>query len=131
MFVEKNILFAKYLLNNIPIHVIYRASQVVLVVKNLSANAEDIMRCVLDPFPLGRPPGEGHGKPVQYSCLQNPMDIEARWATVYRVTKSQTQLKRHSIEGYLPTYLPHIFFIHSSLDIYLACFHILAIGYCE
>ena len=68
---------------------------------------------------LGKSSGEGHGNPVLYSCLENPMDREAGWATVYRVTKSQTQLKWHSTEGYLPTYLPHIFFIHSSLDIYL------------
>ena len=36
------------------------------------------------------PPGEGCGKPLQYSCLQNPMDREAWWATVCRVTKCQT-----------------------------------------
>ena len=32
----------------------------------------------------GRPPGEGNGNPFQYSCLENPMDRGARWATVYR-----------------------------------------------
>ena len=42
---------------------------------------------------LGRSPGEGNGKPLQYSCLENSMDREAWWATVHRVTKSQTQLK--------------------------------------
>ena len=35
----------------------------------------------------GRSPGEGNGNPVQYSCLGNPMDGGARWATFYRVTK--------------------------------------------
>ena len=41
----------------------------------------------------GRSPGGGHGNPPQYSCLENPMDREACWATVYRVAKSQTWLK--------------------------------------
>ena len=36
--------------------------------------------------------GEGNGNPLQYSCLGNPMDGEAWWATVYGVAKSQTQL---------------------------------------
>ena len=40
----------------------------------------------------GRFPGEGHGNPLQYSCLRNPMDGGAWWATVHRVTKSWTQL---------------------------------------
>ena len=35
---------------------------------------------------------EGNGNPLQYSCLENPMDRGAWWATVYRVAKSQTQL---------------------------------------
>ena len=37
----------------------------------------------------GRSPGEGHGNPLQYSCLGNPMDRGAWWATVHRVAKSQ------------------------------------------
>ena len=41
---------------------------------------------------LGRSPGEGNGNPLQYSCLENPMDIGAWWATVHRVTKSWTLL---------------------------------------
>ena len=36
---------------------------------------------------LGRSPGGGHGKPLQYSCLENPMDRGAWWATASRVTK--------------------------------------------
>ena len=39
---------------------------------------------------LGRSPREGNGNPLQYSCLENPMDREAWQATVHRVTKSQT-----------------------------------------
>ena len=42
---------------------------------------------------LGRSPGGGHGNPLQYPCLENPMDRGAWWATVHRITKSQTQLK--------------------------------------
>ena len=40
---------------------------------------------------LGRSPGEGNGNPLQYSCLENPMDRGAWRATVHEVTKSQTQ----------------------------------------
>ena len=39
---------------------------------------------------LERSPGEGNGNPLQYSCLENPMDRGAWWATVCRVLKSQT-----------------------------------------
>ena len=46
-------------------------------------------------FPgLGRSPGGGHGNPLHYSCLKNPMDRGAWWATVHGVTKSQTRWKR-------------------------------------
>jgi len=38
----------------------------------------------------GRSPGEGNGNPPQYSCLENPMDGRAWWATVHRVAKSWT-----------------------------------------
>ena len=41
---------------------------------------------------LGRSPGEGNGNPLQYSCLENPMDREAWQATAHGVAKSQTQL---------------------------------------
>ena len=41
---------------------------------------------------LGRSPGEGHGNPLQYSCLENPMDRGAWWAIVHGVTKSRTRL---------------------------------------
>ena len=71
----------------------YPTSQVVLVVKNPPANAVDIRDAGSNPG-LGRSPGGGHGNPLQYSCLENPMDRGAWWATVHRVTKSRTQLKR-------------------------------------
>ena len=49
---------------------------------------------------LGRSLGEGNGNPLQYSCLENPMDGGAWWATVHGVAKSQTRLKTslHFIE---------------------------------
>ena len=40
----------------------------------------------------GRSPGEGNGKPLQYSCLENPTDGEALQATVHGVAKSRTRL---------------------------------------
>ena len=47
---------------------------------------------------LGRSPGEGNGNPIQYSCLGNSMDRGAWWATLHGVTKSQTGLKRLSMD---------------------------------
>ena len=41
---------------------------------------------------LRKSPGEGNGNPLQYSCLENPMDGGAWWATVHRVEKSRTRL---------------------------------------
>ena len=41
---------------------------------------------------LGRCPGGGHGNPLQYFCLENPMDRRAWWAIVHGIRKSQTQL---------------------------------------
>ena len=45
----------------------------------------------------GRSPGGGHGNSLQYSCLENPMDRGAWWATFHGVAKSQTRLKRLSM----------------------------------
>ena len=64
------------------------SSQVALVVKNLSANAEDIREMGLIPG-LGRSPGGGHDNPLQYSCLESPHDRGPWQATVHGVTKSQ------------------------------------------
>ena len=58
------------------------------VVKNLPANGGN-----MGSIPgLGRSPGEGNGNPLQYSCLENPIDRGAWQTTVYGVTKSWTQL---------------------------------------
>ena len=63
----------------------HRASQVVLVVNDPPANARDIRGVGSIPG-SGRFPGGGLGNPLQYSCLENPMDRGAWWATV---TESQ------------------------------------------
>ena len=68
------------------------ASQVVVGVKNLPANAGDAGSI---PGP-GRFPGGGHGNLLQYSCLENPMDRGAWQATVLGVTKRRTRLKQSS-----------------------------------
>ena len=72
-----------------------RAPQVALVVKNLPANAGDTQDLGLIPG-LGRSPGGGHGNPLQYPCLENPMDRGAWQAMVHRVAKSRTWLKHLS-----------------------------------
>ena len=59
------------------------------VVKNLPAGAGDTRDVGSIPG-LGRSPGAGNGNPPHYSCLENPMDRGAWWATVHRVAKSQT-----------------------------------------
>ena len=72
-----------------------RASKVTLVVKKPPANAGDISD-VGSLSGMRRSTREGNGNPLQYSCLENPMDRGAWQATVHRVTKSQTQLKQLS-----------------------------------
>ena len=58
------------------------------LVKNLLAKAGNVSQ-----IPgLGRSPGEGNDNPLQYSCLENPMDRGAWWAIVHEVAKSQTQV---------------------------------------
>ena len=66
----------------------HRASQVVLV----AANPGDI-RDVGSIPKSGRSPGGGNDNPLQYSCLENPMDRGPWWAIVYGVAKSWTHLK--------------------------------------
>ena len=67
------------------------------MVKNLPAMRETWFRSLSweDPLEVGR-----HGNPLQYSCLENPMDRGAWWAVVHGVTKSQTRLSdeaQHSL----------------------------------
>ena len=59
------------------------------MVKNSSANAGDARD--VDSIPLsGKSPGAGHGNPLEYSCLGNPMDRGVWWATVHGVTELDT-----------------------------------------
>ena len=59
------------------------------MVKNLPANSGDIKDVGSIPG-LGRSPGEGNGNPLQYSCLENPMDRGAWRAGIHGVAKSRT-----------------------------------------
>ena len=69
-------------------------SQVVLVVKNLPANAGSIPGS-------GRSPGGGNDNLLQYSCLENPMNRGAWWAIAHRVAQSWTQLEKHSMHTHV------------------------------
>ena len=70
---------------------IQEASQMAIMVKNSPASG-DIGDMGVIPG-SGRSPGGGRDNPLQYPCLENPMDRGAWWATVLRVAKSQIQLK--------------------------------------
>ena len=73
------------------------------MVKNPPAKAGDVRNVGSVPGE-GRSPGGGHVNPLQYSCLENPMDSRVWQVMVHRVTKSQTRLKRlstHSISNLL------------------------------
>ena len=63
------------------------ASQVALVIKNLSANAGDVRDAGLIPE-SGRSPEGGHGNPLWYSCLENAVDRRVWQATVHRIPES-------------------------------------------
>ena len=65
------------------------------VVKNPPANAGDIRDVDSTPR-LGRSPGDGNGYPLQYSCLENPMDRGAQWATVHGVAESDMTEHTHT-----------------------------------
>ena len=64
--------------------------------KEFAYNAGDTGDAGLIPG-SGRSPGEGKGSPLWYSCLENPMDRGAWWATVQRVTESHTQLSTQEL----------------------------------
>ena len=70
------------------------------MVKNPPANAGDIRDMSSIPE-LGRSPGGGHGNALQYSCLENPMDRGAWWATTHRIAMSWTGMRRLSPRIYL------------------------------
>ena len=68
-----------------------RASQVALVVRTRLPKQETRRGGLIRG--VGRSPGGGNGGPLQYSCLEDPMDRGAWWATVCGIEKSQTRLK--------------------------------------
>ena len=75
------------------------ASQMALLVKNLSASTEGLRDAGSIPGSR-RSPGGGHGNRLQNSCLEKPMDRGALRNTVHRVAKSQTQLKWLSMQAH-------------------------------
>ena len=77
------------------------ASQMAPVVKNPPANTGDRRDTSLIPR-SGRSPGGGHGNPLWYSCLENPMDRGASRDTAHGVAKSQTRLKPLSMHVGIP-----------------------------
>ena len=74
-----------------------------LLVNNPPANAGDVRDAGSIPG-SGRSPREGNGNPIQYSCLENPLDRGVWRAVVYRVAKSWTKLKWLSTHTH--SYLP-------------------------
>ena len=75
-----------YLLDSFPCDWVFNRD-----ISSFPANSGDVRDARSIPG-LGRSPGGGHGNLLQYSCLENPMDTGAWWATVHGIAKSQTQL---------------------------------------
>ena len=81
-----------------------------VVLKNPPANAGYLRDASSIPG-SGRSPGEGNGNPLQYSCLENPMDRGAWWATVHGVAKSRTRLKQLSTGILKPSVFTSLMFL--------------------
>ena len=87
--IQNSSLYSRWRLST---HAAPGAPQVVLVIKSLPASAGDVRD--VDSIPgSGRSPGGGHGTPLQYSCLENPMDGGVWRGTVHGVTKRWTGCK--------------------------------------
>ena len=82
--------------------------------KESASNAGDAGDTGLIPG-SGRSSGGGHGNPLQYSCLENPMDRGAWWVRVHRVTKNQTRLKQLSTHAHYLTNVNCFYFSPNSL----------------
>jgi len=87
---------------------IQKVSQVALVVKNMPAMAGDLRDSAWI-HGSGRSPGGRYSNPLQYSCLENPMDRGSCWSMVNRVAKSWTSLNR------LSTVQPQTYSLHLCL----------------
>ena len=74
----------------------------------------------------GRSPGGGHDNPLQYFCLENPMDRGAWWATVHKVAKSQTRLKQLNTHTHLSFFCCCVFF---NASFYLLIFKLIILLY--
>ena len=72
-----------------------------LEVKNPLASAEDI-RYAYSILGSGRSPAREHGNPLQYSCLENPMDRGTWWATVYGVANNENQKEKLRNQSHSP-----------------------------
>ena len=92
--------------------------RVALVVKNPPTNAGDIRDTDSTPA-SGRSPEEGNSNPLQYSCLEIPMDRGAWRATVHRFTKSWTELKQLSTHMCIPVYLMVCIYIYKFIIYYI------------
>ena len=88
--------FRKELLENFASVSFLRASQVALVLKKKKKTMQETWEVVGSIPGSRRSPGEGNGNPLQYSCLENPMDRGAWRSMVHRVAKSRAALKRLS-----------------------------------
>ena len=86
-------------INCMLLTLLQRASQMALVIKNPTANARDIKDAGLIPG-LGRSPGGGHDNPLQYSCLENPMDTGAWRATVHEIPKGYNRSDTAPVHHY-------------------------------
>ena len=87
----------------LPLHLSLFGSQhmqVVLVVKNPPASAGDV-RDVGSIPESGRSPGGGHGNPLQYCCLENPMVRGVWWARIHWIAKCWTQMKHFSMHPHI------------------------------
>ena len=84
------------------------------MVKNSPASAGDIGDAGSIPGSR-RSPGVGNGNPLQYSCLENPVDRAAWWATIHGVAKSQTQLEQLSTFLHVDLWTGHKRRVHCSI----------------
>ena len=73
---------------------------------------------------LGRFPGEGNGYPLQYSCLENPMDGGAWWAAVHGVTRSRTRLSDFTFTFHFPALADRFFMTSATLEASLCMLHL-------